>query len=102
MCARLPLAKTRPSAISADRVRYVGEPIAVVLAGSPAPAEDGVSAIALDIEELSPVPDRHASERRDILLFEEAGTNTAIIFTGSRVMPTRRFVRPTTSGATGS
>jgi aerobic carbon-monoxide dehydrogenase large subunit len=68
--------------IAVDRVRYVGEPIAVVLADSPALAEDGVSAIALDIEELSPVPDRRASERRDILLFEEAGTNTAIVFTG--------------------
>ena len=50
--------------IAADRVRYVGEPVAVVLADSPALAEDGVGAIALDIEELPPVPDRHASGRR--------------------------------------
>jgi len=53
-----------------------------VLGDSPALAEDGVGAIALDIEELPPVPDRHASERREILLFEEAGTNAAMIFTG--------------------
>ncbi len=45
--------------IAADRVRYVGEPVAVVLADSPALAEDGVGAITLDIEELPPVPDRH-------------------------------------------
>src|SRR3984893_17097833 len=38
--------------------------------------------IALDIEELPPVPDRHVSGRGDILLFEEAGTNAAMIFTG--------------------
>ena len=68
--------------IAADRVRYVGEPLAVVLGDSPALAEDGVGAIALDIDELPPVPDRHASGRGEILLFEEAGTNAAMVFTG--------------------
>ena len=68
--------------IAAERVRYVGEPVAVVLADSPALAEDGVGAIALNIEELPPVPDRHASGRGDVLLFEEAGTNEAMVFTG--------------------
>src|SRR5262249_29287515 len=70
--------------IAADRVRYVGEPVAVVLGDSPALAEDGVRAIALDIEELPPVPDRQASGRGEILLFEEAGTNAAMVFTGVR------------------
>ena len=41
--------------IAADRVRYVGEPVAVVLADSAAVAEDGVGAIGLDIQELPPV-----------------------------------------------
>src|SRR2546423_6962133 len=68
--------------IATDRVRYVGEPVAVVLGDSPALAEDGVGAIALDIEELPPVPDRHASGRGETLLFEEAGTNAAMVFTG--------------------
>src|SRR5216683_5041440 len=68
--------------IAADRVRYVGEPIAVVLADSPALAEDGVGAIALDIEELPPVADRRASAQHGILLFEESGTNIAMTFTG--------------------
>ncbi len=69
-------------------MRYVGEPVAVVLGNSPvlgdspALAEDGVGAIALDFEELPPVPDRRASGRGDMLLFEEAGTNAAIVFTG--------------------
>ena len=62
-------------------MRYVGEPVAVVLADSAALAEDGVGAIALDIEELSPVADRRASGRHDILLFEESGTNLAMAFT---------------------
>ena len=55
--------------IAADRVRYVGEPVAVVLGDSPALAEDGVGAIALDIEGLPPVPDRDISGRDEILLF---------------------------------
>ena len=67
--------------IAADRVRYVGEPIAVVLADSAALAEDGVGAIALDIEELRPVSDRRTSGKNEILLFEETGTNRAMTFT---------------------
>ena len=69
--------------IAADRVRYVGEPIAVVLAESAALAEDGVGAIALDIEELPPVADRREAERDEILLFEESGTNRAMRFTAT-------------------
>ena len=67
--------------ITADRVRYVGEPVAVVLGDSTALAEDGVGAIALEIEELPPAPDWQASGRRELLLFEEAGTNAAMVFT---------------------
>ena len=67
--------------VAVDRVRYVGEPVAVVLADSAALAEDGVGAIALAIEELSPVADRRASGGHDILLFEESGTNLAMAFT---------------------
>jgi carbon-monoxide dehydrogenase large subunit len=69
--------------IAADRVRYVGEPIAVVLADSAALAEDGVGAIALDIEELPPVADSRASAQHDMLLFEESGTNLAMNFTAT-------------------
>src|SRR6516162_5294103 len=68
--------------IAVERVRYVGEPVAVVLGDSPALAEDGVGAIALDIEELPPVSDRQTAARGEILLFEEAGTNAAMVFTG--------------------
>src|SRR5208283_2511118 len=67
--------------IAAERVRYVGEPIAVVLADSAALAEDGVGTIALDIEELTPVADRRVSGQHEVLLFEESGTNLAMTFT---------------------
>jgi len=62
-----------------------------VLGDSPALAEDGVGAIALDIEELPPVPDWHASGRGETLLFEEAGTNAAMVFTGVKGDAERAF-----------
>jgi aerobic carbon-monoxide dehydrogenase large subunit len=74
----------RQPVIASERVRYVGEPIAVVLADSAALAEDGVEPIALDIEELPVVTDRHISGRHETLLFEEAGTNLAMHFTAIR------------------
>src|SRR6201981_2613246 len=70
--------------IARDRVRYVGEPIAVVLANSAALAEKGVEAIALDLEEVPVVADWSTSHRRETLLFEEAGTNLAMQFTAIR------------------
>ena len=63
--------------IARDKVRYVGEPIAVVVADSPAIAEDALEAIALDIETLPAVPDRHAATG-GALLFEETGSNLAV------------------------
>jgi carbon-monoxide dehydrogenase large subunit len=67
--------------IAVDRVRYVGEPVAVVLADSPALAEDGVGAIVLDVEESPPVTDRWVSGKHETLLFAESGTNLAMTFT---------------------
>src|SRR5215467_10200264 len=53
--------------IAHDKVRYVGEPIAVVLADSAAAAEDALEAIALDIEPLPAVID---GANADVLLVE--------------------------------
>jgi carbon-monoxide dehydrogenase large subunit len=69
--------------IAATRVRYVGEPVAVLLADSAALAEDGVGAVLLEIDELTPVTDRHASGKHNILLFEGTGTNLAMNFTAT-------------------
>jgi len=69
--------------IAQTKVRYVGEPIAVVVADSAALAEDALDAIVVDIALLAPVADRPASCRGESLLFEEQGTNVAITFTAS-------------------
>ncbi len=67
--------------IAHGKVRYVGEPVAVVVADSLALAEDALELIELDIESLAVVADRDAARRDDPILFEEAGTNTASTLT---------------------
>ena len=78
-----PLPEFEPFAqpvIAHDKVRYVGEALAVVLADSPALAEDALAAIEVDIEPLPPVADRRASAEDASLLFEKTGSNLALKF----------------------
>ena len=70
--------------IAHRKVRYVGEPIAVVVAESAALAEDALEAIVVDIAPLQAVADRAAARNGDVLLFEEAGTNIASTITAVR------------------
>jgi carbon-monoxide dehydrogenase large subunit len=70
--------------IAADKVRFVGEPIAVVVAGSVALAEDALEAIAVDIEPLPAVVDRDAARNGGALLFEHTGSNIAGTITATR------------------
>lgn len=48
-------------AIARDRVRYVGEPVAIVLAESVAAADDGMEAISVDYRPLDPVTQSDAA-----------------------------------------
>jgi carbon-monoxide dehydrogenase large subunit len=61
--------------IAHGKVRYVGEPIAVVVADSQAIAEDALELIEVDIEALAAVADRDAARSDKTLLFNAAGTN---------------------------
>ena len=70
--------------IAETKVRYVGEALALVLADSPAIAEDALGVIEVDIEPLPAVPDRHASAKNESLLFEDVGRNLAIKFRALR------------------
>src|SRR5207344_3159467 len=58
--------------IATDKVRYVGEPIAVVVAETQALAEDALEAIEVDISLLPVVAERHAAASDRSLLFEES------------------------------
>ncbi len=69
--------------LAADRVRYVGEAIAVVVAESHSAAVDGVEAVWADIEPLDAVVTVHDSLTDQTLLFPDAGTNTIFAIPGS-------------------
>ncbi len=62
--------------LATDRVRYVGEPIAVVVAESHGAAVDGAEAVWADIEPLDAVVTVHDALSDATLLFPDAGTNT--------------------------
>jgi carbon-monoxide dehydrogenase large subunit len=67
--------------IAAEMVRYVGEPVAMVLADNAGLAEDAVQAVALDLEPLPPVVDHRASAKGDVLLMAGTASNCASVFT---------------------
>src|SRR5271169_5222545 len=69
--------------IAAGKVRYVGEPIALVLADSAAIGEDALEHVAVDVEPLPPVTSCAAAARGDRLLFEAERTNRSMIFTAA-------------------
>ncbi len=50
-----PIRYTPRPALAGDKVRYVGDPVACVIAETVAQAKDAAEAVALDIEPLSPV-----------------------------------------------
>jgi aerobic carbon-monoxide dehydrogenase large subunit len=79
-----PLPEFKPfeqSVVADTSVRYVGEPIGLVLATSAAIGEDALDRIVVDIEPLPAVNDCEASARGDRLLFAEQSTNCAMTFT---------------------
>jgi len=78
------LARFEQPVIAADKVRYVGEPLAVVIADDPALAEDALEAIVVDIDPLPVVADRQASLKGEVLLFDTAGTNCAFTLSAER------------------
>jgi aerobic carbon-monoxide dehydrogenase large subunit len=70
--------------IAHEKVRYVGEPVAVVLADSPALAEDALDAIVLEIDTLPAVASRAVARAGGSLLFEAQGRNRVGTLTALR------------------
>ena len=68
--------------LATDKVRYVGEPLAVVVATSAYVAEDAVSLITADIEALPPVLSWAGASDTSALIHEGAGTNASSIVVG--------------------
>ena len=62
-------------ALAADRVRHVGDPIAVVVAVTASQAVDAAEQVWVDVDPLPTVIDVASSLADEVLLFPEAGTN---------------------------
>lgn len=70
-----------PPLLPADRVRFAGQAVAVVVAESRYAAEDGAERVAVDLEPLPPVPDVEAALRPDApRLHEGWDDNVAVRF----------------------
>ncbi len=72
----------RQAPLATDTVRFVGEPVVAVLAESEAQAMDAAEQVWVDIDPLPPLVDVHEAATDELLLFPEAGTNTASEFSG--------------------
>ena len=70
--------------IADGKVRYVGEPVAMVVADTAAEAEDAIEAIALDIEMLPAIANRRAAVAAETLLFEKHGSNVAMHYEAAK------------------
>jgi len=73
--------------LARDRVRYVGEPVAVVIAEDRGAADDAAELVTAEYELLDPVVDVHQAMTDESVLHESAGTNVASRYTVSRGSP---------------
>ena len=67
-----------------DRVRYVGEPVALVVAEDRAIAEDAAARVAIEYAMLDAVVDVERAVEDRVLVHEAAGTNVATSYTAAR------------------
>jgi aerobic carbon-monoxide dehydrogenase large subunit len=67
--------KMQQRPLATDKVRHVGEPVAVVVVEEPYQGEDALELVAVDYDPLPAVLGYDPSD--DTLLFEDAGTNVA-------------------------
>jgi CO/xanthine dehydrogenase Mo-binding subunit len=61
--------------LAVDKVRYVGDPVALVIADDPYKALDLAELVQVDYEPLPPVPNIDVALRNESLVFEDVGSN---------------------------
>ena len=66
---------TRP-VLARDKVRYVGEPVAVIVGESDRAVADAIAEAVVEVDPLPPVTTTQEAMADGSLLFEDAGTNT--------------------------
>ena len=79
LAPRVPEAMRRPF-LATDTVRFVGEPVAAVLTEQRYQGPDAAELVDVDYDPLPAVVDLRAAASDEVLLFPEAGTNTAAEF----------------------
>jgi CO/xanthine dehydrogenase Mo-binding subunit len=70
-----PFAKIKDYPLAVAKVRYQGEPLAAVVAESPALGDDAAELVQVEYEPLDPVVDAEQALTNKSILHEEAGTN---------------------------
>jgi CO/xanthine dehydrogenase Mo-binding subunit len=70
-----PFSRIKDYPLAAAKVRYQGEPVAAVVAESPALADDAAELVQVEYEALDPVLDAEQALENKSLLHDEAGTN---------------------------
>ena len=63
--------------LAGDKVRFVGEPVVAVLTEEAYQGQDAADLVVVDYDPLPAVIDLHAAATDEVLLFEDAGTNTS-------------------------
>src|SRR5215470_6798360 len=66
--------------LASDKVRFVGEPVAVVVTEDPYQGEDAIELVEVDYDPLPVVIDFDDALADEVLLFEDAGTNVVANF----------------------
>ncbi len=79
--------------LATDRVRYVGEPVAAVVAETRAAAEDAVALVEVDYDPLPPVVDPEASLTGAVRLHEQLPDNVLFRWEGKGGDPDGEFAR---------
>jgi aerobic carbon-monoxide dehydrogenase large subunit len=73
-------AKMTRTMLASDKVRFVGEPVAVVVTEDPYQGEDAIELVDVDYDPLPAVIDFDDALSDEVLLFEDAGTNVIASF----------------------
>ena len=100
-------AMVRP-VLATGRVRFVGEILAAIVTERPEQGADAAELVIVDYEPLPAVVDPEESARNEVLLFDDAGSNSAVelnfgrdetLFDGCEVVVTERIVNPRVNAA---
>ena len=68
--------------LASDRVRYVGEPVALIISETAEQGVDAVESVIVDYEPLDAVVDMRDAAKGDTLLFPDVGSNVAFAIPG--------------------